>query len=163
MVARPRPAPPAFLPFPRDPAAGRGTDITLTIGVDVYGAPTLVSAAPAPSAAVVAAAAAEEVIAGPRPSRVPWSPAIRDASRYPAGINTGACAFPGRGTPCCTACAPTDANASPPNGVLAGVRVVRGSLEQKADIEALVKETRAALDGVLAEVTRARTRRGNDR
>lgn len=56
-----------------------------------------------------------------------------------------------------------DANASPPNGVLAGVRVVRGSLEQKADIEALVKETRAALDGVLAEVTRARTRRGNDR
>jgi hypothetical protein len=56
-----------------------------------------------------------------------------------------------------------NANASPPNGVLAGVRVVRGSLEQKADIEALVKETRAALDGVLAEVTRARTRRGNDR
>jgi len=39
---------------------------------------------------------------------------------------------------------------------LAGVRVVRGSLEQKADIEALVKETRAALDGVLAEATRDR-------
>ena len=56
-----------------------------------------------------------------------------------------------------------DANASPPNGALAGVRVVRGSLETEADIEALVEETRAALDGVLAEVTRGRTRRGNDR
>ena len=47
-------------------------------------------------------------------------------------------------------------SARAPTGALAGARVVRGSLHAAAAIEALVAETRAALDGVLAEVTRDR-------
>jgi hypothetical protein len=39
---------------------------------------------------------------------------------------------------------------------LAGARVVRGSLHDEAAVEALVAETREALDGVLADATRDR-------
>ena len=46
--------------------------------------------------------------------------------------------------------------APPTIAQLAGARVVRGSLHDEAAVEALVAETRAALDGVLAEATRRR-------
>ena len=52
--------------------------------------------------------------------------------------------------------APSALTAPPTIAQLAGARVVRGSLHDEAAVEALVAETREALDGVLAEATRDR-------
>ena len=52
--------------------------------------------------------------------------------------------------------APSALTAPPTIAQLAGARVVRGSLHDEAAVEALVAETREALDGVLADATRDR-------